>query len=75
MKGKDLAKEVRLEIALECARYSDPITGCFIARGKRAIKLMFPDVSISTIKNIHRETKAIKRANPELQKQRKKCHG
>ena len=29
MKGKDIAKDVRLAIALECARYSNPITGKF----------------------------------------------
>jgi len=32
VKGKDIPEATRLAIALECARYSDPATGNFIAR-------------------------------------------
>ena len=54
MKGKDLPEEVRIAIALECARCSDPVTGNFISGSRRAIKSMFPDVSIETIKKLKR---------------------
>ena len=66
MKGKDISAELRLAIALECARYSDPINGNFIARGRAAVKRKFLNVHIDTIKNIHRQTKAVDLANPEL---------
>ena len=52
MKGKDLTKEVRIAIALECARCSDPVTGNFIDGSRRALKLMFPNVSFATIRRI-----------------------
>jgi hypothetical protein len=37
MKGKDLAKDVRIAIALECARRIDPATGNFIGGSRRAM--------------------------------------
>ena len=66
MRGKDLPSQARLQIALECARYSDPTTGKFIARGRAAVKSMFPDVHIDTIRKIQRETRRVNLANPEL---------
>ena len=66
MKGKDIDKDVRLAIALECARYSNPETGDFICRGLVAVKRLFPSVSVQTIKRIHRQTKHVNLANLNL---------